>query len=31
MIFIRAIGIFPCQNVRVVGFKESTFLIHFVL
>ena len=32
MIFIKDVrGIFPCQNVREVGFKESTFLIHFVL
>ena len=27
----RVRGIFPRQNVRGVGFKESTFLIHFVL
>ena len=27
----RARGIFLCQNVRGVGLKESTLLIHFVL
>ena len=26
----RVRGIFPCQNMRGVGFKESTLLIHFV-